>query len=187
MKLLQGLMMTSLALSLAGCCGGGKSEPSRWEGKAGSGSTPAKTTATATATTPPKPTTTPSAAPTATTKPDDKKTECKKFASGSINKAFPDEADGFKRVFKADKEGYAEAEYTKAKEKLTLTITHSPDKKGEYASVSDKVSGHPYKPFGKNKSNILVKDCYLVAASSMEIDEAKRKTWLGKFNFSALP
>lgn len=183
MKLLQGLMMTSLALSLAGCCGGGKSEPSRWEGKAGSGSTPAKTTTTPTATTPPKPTTT----ATATTKPDDKKEDCKKFATGSVNKAFPADGDGYKRVFKADKEGYAEAEYTKDKEKLTLTITHSPDKKGEYASISDKVSGHPYKPFGKNKSNILVKDCYLVSASSMEIDEAKRKTWLGKFTFSALP
>jgi hypothetical protein len=187
MKLLHGLMVTSFALSVAACCGGGKAEPSRWDqdnkNKPPSATATTKPAATPTATATVKPTAT------ATAKPEEKKEECKKFATGAVNKAFPDDGtDGFKRVYKADKEGYAEAEYTKGKEKVTVTITHAPDKKGEYSSVSDKVSSFPYKPFGKNKSNVFVKDCYLVAAASQEVDEAKRKsTWLGKVNFSSLP
>lgn len=183
MKLLQGLLITSMALSLAGCCGGGKKEPpSRWDEN--NKNKPPSATATT------KPTTgaTTTTAPAATTPPKPATADCKKFGTGAVNKAFPDDGtDGFKRVYKADKEGYAEAEYTKGKEKVTITVTHAPDKKGEYASVSDKVSGHPYKTFGKNKSNLFVKDCYLVSAASQELDEAKRKPWLGKINFSSLP
>ena len=185
MKLLQGLLITSLALSIAGCCGG-KSEPaSRWD-KDNKDKPPS-----ATATTPAAKPTTPPAATTAPAKvddkKDDKKTDCKKFATGSVNKAFPAEADGFKRVYKTDKEGTADAEYTKGADKFTAFINFAGDKKGDYAASSAKVAGYPYKTFGKNKSDILVKDCYQLSISSMQLDEAKRKTWLEKFKFTALP
>lgn len=188
MKILHGLLLTSFAFSVAACCGGSKEPPSRWDPN--NKDKPPSATATATATTKPTATMTTKPAETAapTAKPDDKKAECKKFSTGSVNKAFPDDGyDGFKRVFKADKEGYAEAEYTKAKEKVTVTITSAPEKQGEYSSVSDKVGSYPYKTFGKNKSNLFAKDCYLISAASQEVDEARRKAWLGKVNFSSLP
>ena len=189
MKLLNGLLLASTVFSLSACCGGGAKKDDRWD--TNNPNKPISATATATPTTAPttKPTT-PTVQPTPTVAPPSggDKAECKKPGTGALNKAFPaDGVDGFKRVYKADKEGYAEAEYTKDKDKLTLTITHSPDKSGEYASVSDKVSGFPYKTFGKNKSNLFVKNCYLVSASSQQVAEPARKTWLGKFSFSSLP
>lgn len=182
------LWITAVPLALAACCGGEKKEPSRWDPE--NKNKPPSATATATATSrPATPATTnnpippPTPAPTA-----EAKADCKKPGTGAMNKAFPaDNTDGFKRIYKTDKDDLAEAEYTKGKEKLVLAIKFDPSRKGEYGSVSDKVAGFPYKPFGKNKSNIFVKDCYLVSASSQEVAEDARKTWLGKFNFSALP
>jgi hypothetical protein len=183
------LWIAAVSLTLSACCGGEKKEPSRWDPD--NKNKPPSATATATATsrptapattnkpTPPTPTPTPTA---------EAKADCKKPGTGAMNKAFPaDNTDGFKRIYKTDKDDLAEAEYTKGKEKLVLAIKFDPSRKGEYGSVSDKVAGFPYKPFGKNKSNIFVKDCYLVSASSQEVAEDARKTWLGKFNFSALP
>lgn len=179
MKIYKSLSSALLAISISACCGGGGGEPSRWD----ENNKNKPTSATATNKPNNKPTETPPS------KPSQKKEEesCKKFNAGSVNKAFPEGSSGYKRIYKADKDGYAEAEYTKGKETLTLTITHAPEKKDEYSSVSSKVSGFPYKTFGKNKSNLFVKDCYLLSASSKEIAEDGRKDWLGKFHFSALP
>ena len=188
MKLLPGFLITSLALSVAACCGGSKEPPSRWD-------TPKKDDKPAATATTAKPASTPAVTATATVKPDatvkadDKKLECKKFATGSVNKAFPDDKfDGYKRTYKADKEGYAEALYEKGPTKITITITSDSDTakmSSDYASLSDKLSGFPYKTVGKNKSNVL-KGCYLVSAFG-DPDEAKRKGLLGKVNFSSLP
>ena len=184
MKLLPGLLITSLTLSVAACCGGKKEDPSRWDPK--KDTTKPAVTATMTAK-PTMPTATATMAPTA--KPEEKKLDCKKFATGSVNKAFPDDKfDGYKRTYKADKEGYAEALYEKGPAKITVTITSDSDTgkmAPDYASLGDKLGGFPYKTVGKNKSNVL-KGCYLVSAFG-DPDEAKRKGLLGKVNFSSLP
>ena len=184
MKHFTSWLIFPVVLSVSACCGG-KEEKSRWD--ANNPNKPISATATA------KPTEAPATKPTTPppSKNDDKKDEqarCKKPGAGAMNKVFPDDnTDGFKRVFKTDKDDLAEAEYSKGGDKITLSIKFDPDKKGEYAGVSDKVAGFPYKPFGKNKSNIFAKDCYLMSASSQQIAEDTRKAWIGKFNFSALP
>lgn len=189
MKLLPGFVIASLALSVSACCGGSKEPPSRWDQPKKDDNKPAATATTAKPATTPTTTATATATATATVKADDKKLECKKFATGAVNKAFPDDKfDGYKRTFKADKEGYAEAVYEKGPTKITITITSDSDTAkmaSDYASLSDKLGGFPYKTVGKNKSNVL-KGCNLVSAFG-DPDEAKRKGLLGKVNFSSLP
>lgn len=155
----------SMSVAVSGCCGGKEAPKSRWDDAA-------KSAQTATA----KPTD-PAAPP---------KTE-----TGELNKFFPaDGEQGAKRVFKADRPGYAEAELTtKDGKKLTMTINdvgQKPDDRAKFASATDKVGGYPYKTFGKNKSQLLVKDRFQVDAFSPDVDEATRKTFLEKTNLAGL-
>lgn len=173
MKITNSLAILSMIVGLAGCCGGGNdSPPSRWEDNKAS-STESK-------------------------KDDDKKKKKKTdedepapVAAGALNKFFPEDgADGAKRVFKADKPGYAEAKYTLSGDKeLTVTINDlagKPDDRAKFSSASEKVSGNPYKTFGKNKSQILVGDRFQVDVMSQQLDEDARKPWLKRVDLSGL-
>lgn len=151
-------------VSVSACC---KSDPpkSRWDNAAKSAET-AK----------PKPAD-PSAPPTTET--------------GALNKFFPSDGEqGSKRVFKADRPGYAEADFTtKDGKKLTMTINdlaQKADDRAKFATVTEKLGGHPYKTFGKNKSQLLVNNRFQVDAFSPDVDEAIRKTFLEKTNLAGL-
>jgi hypothetical protein len=153
-----------LTLSVSACC---KSDPpaTRWDDAAKS-------------------------AKTATAKPADPAAP-PKTETGELNKFFPaDGEQGAKRVFKADRPGYAEAEFTtKDGKKLTMTINdvgQKPDDRAKFAAATDKVAGYPYKTFGKNKSQLLVKDRFQVDAFSPDVDEPTRKTFLEKSNLGGL-
>lgn len=158
--------LTVLSLSVSACCGGKEApKPTRWDPAAKS-------------------------AQTATAKPADPAAP-PKTETGELNKFFPaDGEQGAKRVFKADRPGYAEAEFTtKDNKKLTMTINdvgQKPDDRAKFASVTDKVGGYPYKTFGKNKSQLLVKDRFQVDAFSPDVDEPTRKAFLEKSNLSGL-
>lgn len=114
-----------------------------------------------------------------------------KTETGALNRFFPKDGEsGSKRVFKADRPGYAEAEFTTADgKKLTMTINdvgQRPDDRAKFAAATEKVGGFPYKTFGKNKSQLLVADRFQVDAFSPEVDEPTRRTFLEKTDLAGL-
>jgi hypothetical protein len=159
------LLAVGFALSLSACCG--KSEPpsKRWDGAAASAANR-------------------TAAPKDPAAPE--KTE-----TGALNRFFPKDGEsGSKRLFKADRPGYAEAEFTTADgKKLTMTINdvgQRPDDRAKFAAATEKVGGYPYKTFGKNKSQLLVADRFQVDAFSPEVDEPTRRSFLEKADLGGL-
>lgn len=108
----------------------------------------------------------------------------------AFNKFFPSEADGFKRVYTQEKEGFAEAKLQQdGKDVATLSISdtwNNPEAKSKFASATDKVSDYPLMLVGKNQSTALVKDRYQVKVSSQTIDADARKTWISKFDLKGL-
>jgi len=114
-----------------------------------------------------------------------------KKETGAFNKFFPaDGTDGAKRVFSADKEGYAEAKLTKdGKEVALLTVTDlngKDDEKKKFDAAKEKVNGNPVATFGKNKTMVLVKSRYQIAASSQTLDHEARKGLISKFDLNGI-
>jgi hypothetical protein len=164
-RLLAPLLALGLALSTAACCQ--KSDPpsQRWDGAAASA---------ANRTAAPKDPAAPA------------KTE-----TGALNRYFPKDGEGgAKRLFKADRPGYAEADFTTADgKKLTMTINdvgQRPDDRAKFAAAAEKLGGYPYKTFGKNKSQLLVADRFQIDAFSPEVDEPTRRTFLEKTDLAGL-
>lgn len=111
--------------------------------------------------------------------------------TGSFNRFFPaDGTDGAKRIFTADKEGYAEAKLTRdGQDVALLAVTDMKGKDAEtkkYDDAKEKVGDHPAVTFGKNKTMILVKRRYQVSASSTSLDHEARKSLLSKFDLAGL-
>ncbi|RYZ17175.1 MAG: hypothetical protein EOO70_02665 [Myxococcaceae bacterium] len=111
------------------------------------------------------------------------------FPTGGVNKAFPkDGFDGYKRTFKADKGGYAEALFEKGETKITVTFSSDKsllEQADDYAALPQKLNGYPYKTVGTSKSNVL-KGCFLVSAFG-DPNEDKRKFLLSAVDYNALP
>jgi hypothetical protein len=130
------------------------------------------------------------AAENAEKKADEKKPEGIKPGS-AFNKFFPaDGAEGMKRVYTQEKEGFAEAKLQQdGKDVATLSISdtlNNADAKTKFASATDKVSTYPYMTVGKNQSTALVADRYQVKVSSQTLDEPTRKAWLSRFDLAGL-
>ncbi len=109
----------------------------------------------------------------------------------AFNKFFPaDGAEGMKRVYTQEKEGFAEAKLQQdGKDVATLSVSdtlNNAEAKTKFAGAADKVSGHPYMTVGKNQSTLLVKDRYQVKVSSQALDEPTRKAWLERFDLAGL-
>jgi hypothetical protein len=111
--------------------------------------------------------------------------------TGSLNKFFPKDGDGgYKRVFSADKEGYAEAKLQKdGKDVATISISDG-DRlaaaKGKFEGATEKLEGFPLMTVGKNQSTVLVKDRYQVKVSSQTLDPEARKAVLAMFDLKGL-
>ena len=113
------------------------------------------------------------------------------IAAGTLNKFFPKDGEGgFKRVFAADKEGYAEAKLQKdGKEVATLSISDAdrvPGAKEKFAGATEKLDGHPLMTVGKNQSTVLIKDRFQVKVSSPTLDADARKAILATFDLKGL-
>jgi hypothetical protein len=112
-----------------------------------------------------------------------------KVETGALNASFPkDGALGYKRVFTADKEGFAEAKLQKdGADVATLAISQADDAaKGKFKSASDKVKGAPLVTVGKNQSAVLVADKFQVKVSSQTLDEGARRAILEEFDLDGL-
>jgi len=113
-----------------------------------------------------------------------------KTETGTLNAAFPaDGALGYRRVFTADKEGYAEAKLQRdGADVATLSIAQADDAaKGKFKSASAQVKGYPLVTVGKNQSAVLVGDAFQVKVSSPTLDEGARRTILETFALDRLP
>ena len=112
-------------------------------------------------------------------------------ATGSLNRYFPKDGDGgYKRVFTADKEGYAEAKLQKdGKDVATLTIADTntaPEAREKFKSASEKLDAFPLMKVGNNQSSALIKDRFQVKVSSPTLDHEARKAILATFDLKGL-
>lgn len=111
--------------------------------------------------------------------------------TGSFNKFFPKDGDGgYKRIFSADKEGYAEAKLQKdGKEVAQLSVADTErlaTAKGKFESATEKLEGYPVMKVGNNQTSVLVKDRFQVKVSSPTLDHEARKAILMTFDLKGL-
>ena len=116
----------------------------------------------------------------------------KVVGGGSFNKLFPNDQDGFNRVFTQEKKGFAEALLRKGGKKIALLsisdIAANPSAISKYQTSSQMIAGFPAAPVGSQGTAILVGNRYQVQARSVDASftAADREAWLGKFNLSGL-
>jgi hypothetical protein len=111
--------------------------------------------------------------------------------AGTLNKFFPKDGEGgYKRVFAADKEGYAEAKLQKdGKEVAVLSISDAErlaSAKAKFEGATEKLEGFPLMTVGKNQSTVLVKNRYQVKVSSQTLEHEARKAILATFDLKGL-
>lgn len=111
--------------------------------------------------------------------------------AGTLNRSFPKDGEGgYKRVFAADKEGYAEATLQKdGKEVAVLSISDAEKltyAKAKFDAATEKLEGFPLMTVGKNQSTVLVKNRYQVKVSSPTLDHEARKKILATFDLKGL-
>lgn len=111
-------------------------------------------------------------------------------APGTLNKWFPaDGANGYKRVFAADKPGYAEAKLQKdGKDVATISINDGvkPFAKAKFDESTEKLEGFPVMKMGDTQSGVLVKDRYQVKVTSPTLDHEARKGILASFDLKGM-
>lgn len=109
-----------------------------------------------------------------------------------LNAAFPKSSGDFKVTFTQEKDGFAQAELTKAGAKLaTLSISDTaanPSARDKFKTATKKIAGHPFAPNGAQGSAILA-GRFQVQVRSLQpsFTAADRESWLEKFHLAALP
>ena len=109
---------------------------------------------------------------------------------GALNTYLPEDGvEGTSRVFTQEKDGYAEAKYSKDELEVVVSISDTranPEAAGKFEDAADTVQGHPMMTRGKNASMALVKDRFQVRVSSKTLSPEERKAWLERVNLSQL-
>jgi len=110
--------------------------------------------------------------------------------AGALNRFFPkDGSGGYKRVFTADKEGYAEAKLQKdGKDVATISINDGlkPFAKAKFDEATEKLEGFPIVKLGDNQTSALVKERFQVKVTSSSLDHETRKQILQSFDLKGL-
>jgi hypothetical protein len=110
----------------------------------------------------------------------------------SFNKFFPQDADGFDRVFSQEKKGFAEAKLNKGGKNvaaLSISDTSSnPIAAKKYEKSTEKLSGYPVLVETPVKSTgVLVKKFQVkVISKDPSFTADSRMAWLKKFNLDGL-
>ncbi len=110
----------------------------------------------------------------------------------SFNKFFPQDADGFDRVFSQEKKGFAEAKLNKGGKNvamLAISDTSSlPAAAKKYEKSTEKLSGYPVLVETPLKSTgVLVKKFQVkVISRDPSFTADNRMAWLKKFNLDGL-
>ncbi len=113
------------------------------------------------------------------------------IAAGTFNKFFPKDGEGgFKRIYSADKENYAEAKLQKdGKEVAQLSISDTerlPAARDKFDAATEKVDGFPVLKVGNNQTTALINKRYQVKVASPTLDHEARKTILATFDLKGL-
>ena len=113
-------------------------------------------------------------------------------AGGKLNQFFPPQADGYDRVAKQEKEGFALYEMRKDGETLAeLSITDlrsNPRAMRKYQNTDEKVDEYWKVKDGSKGTAILVGERYQVKVRSPggQLDESGRIQWIKKFDLAGL-
>jgi len=110
---------------------------------------------------------------------------------GTFNKFFPKDGDGgFKRIYSADKENYAEAKLQKdGKEVAQLSISDTErlaTAREKFDAATEKVEGYPVLKVGNNQTPALVNKRFQVKVASPTLDHEARKAILATFDLKGL-
>jgi hypothetical protein len=113
---------------------------------------------------------------------------------GEFNKFFPNDADGYDRVFSQEKKGFAEAKLNKGGKNvavLSINDTSSPGlaaSANKYQKSTEKLNGFPLLVETPLKSTgVLVKKFQVkVASRDASFTAENRLAWLKKFNLDGL-
>ncbi|MEJ7730371.1 MAG: hypothetical protein WKG00_14275 [Polyangiaceae bacterium] len=114
----------------------------------------------------------------------------KAVEGGKLNQYFPaDGADGLKRTFEQEKDGFVQAKYAKDGAEATLSISdlvQNEDARKKFATATEKLGTDPLTTVGKNQTTALVADRWQIKVSSQTLDHAARKALLEKFDLAGL-
>lgn len=116
----------------------------------------------------------------------------KPVPGSALNKFFPNDADGYDRVFTQEKNGFAMANLNKGgKTVATLSINDTagnPSARDKFKSAGRSVAGNPATNDGMSGIAVLVGDRYQVKirATGSALSDAELQTWLEKFDLSGL-
>ena len=110
----------------------------------------------------------------------------------SLNDAFPDSSEGYKRTFTQEKAGFVLAELSKDGKKVaTLAVNdvhNNPDTTDKFQSSTQKLGGYPMMPDGSQGTAILVGNRFQVKVRSAlpSFTAEERASWIQKFKLSQL-
>ncbi|MCX6366633.1 MAG: hypothetical protein NTX57_07985 [Armatimonadetes bacterium] len=116
----------------------------------------------------------------------------KPVPGSALNKFFPNDADGYDRIFTQEKNGFAMANLNKGgKTVATLSINDCaalPSSRDKFKSAGRSVAGNPATNDGMSGIAMLVGDRYQVKirATGGALSDADMQAWLEKFDLSGL-
>ena len=113
-------------------------------------------------------------------------------AGATLNSVFPKGTGDFKLTFTQEKEGFAQAEWSKGSAKLaTIAITDTntnPSARDKFREASKKLAGYPAAAVGSQGTAVLVADRFQVQvrSTSPAFSAADRDALVAKCNLQAL-
>ena len=113
-------------------------------------------------------------------------------AGATLNSVFPKGTGDFKLTFTQEKEGFAQAEWSKGSAKLaTIAITDTntnPSARDKFREASKKLAGYPVAAVGSQGTAVLVADRFQVQvrSTSPAFSAADRDALVEKCNLQAL-
>ncbi|MBB6052560.1 hypothetical protein [Armatimonas rosea] len=116
----------------------------------------------------------------------------KPVPGSALNKFFPGDSDGFKRIFTQEKNGTSLANLTKdGKTVATLSISDTagnPSARDKFKSAGRSVAGNPATNDGMSGIAVLVGDRYQVKvrASGPTLSDSDLQSWVEKFDLAGL-
>ena len=116
----------------------------------------------------------------------------KPVPGSALNKFFPNDADGYDRIFTQEKNGFAMANLNKGgKTVATLSINDCaalPSSRDKFKSAGRSVGGNPATNDGMSGIAMLVGDRYQVKirATGGALSDADMQAWLEKFDLNGL-
>jgi hypothetical protein len=117
--------------------------------------------------------------------------ELPKAADGATLNTFfpPDGTDGLKRSFDQEKEGFAQAKFSKDGLDATLSISdvvQNDAARAKFDGAEDKLGDDPVTTVGKNQTTALIARRWQIKVSSQQMDHPARRALLEKFDLAGL-